>query len=225
MADALTPETLTELLADAGDLDAGTEVLDALRLRTLDAGTVLRLQARLFTAPEGDRERRRAVLGALREGAVDLLARAGHLLEAAAAWRALARAFPEEPAWAEKLTRVEGLLAPLDPSGADPDRVETDAMIARGDLEAAWKRLNALQSEDPRDLWLAQRIDALQVVLFGPSSTKPYREGEEPPRDSLPEAAPQLGEGPAGASLPGAGQGAKPEVRIARTRVVRVGKT
>jgi hypothetical protein len=33
---ALTPEHLVELLADAGDLDAATEALDALRLRPGD---------------------------------------------------------------------------------------------------------------------------------------------------------------------------------------------
>lgn len=224
---ALTPERLVELLADAGDLDAGTEVLDALRLRAGDEGVVLRLQARLFTAAERDRAHRAEALGALRDGVIDELAREGHLLEAAAAWRAMARAFPDEPAWVDRLARVELLLAPLDPSGADPARVAADAMIARGDLDAAWAALSALQADAPRDIWLGQRVEALRVVLFGPSTTKPYREGAEEDRTSLVSASQRASaevlrpSQPAEAPRPSTPGG---EVRISRTKVLRVGE-
>lgn len=215
---ALTPERLVEVLADAGDLDAGTEVLDALRLRAKDPAAVLRLQARLFTATERDRAARMEGLACLRDGAIDALARDGHLLEAAAAWRAMSRAFPDEPGWVERLARAELLLAPLDPSGADLARGEVDAMIARGDLDAAWSALGAMQAEAPGDIWLGQRVEALRVVLFGPSTTRPYREGAEEDRASLVSASQRASAEVLRPSSPGG------DVRLARTKVVRVGE-
>jgi hypothetical protein len=220
---ALRPEHLVELLADAGDLDAATEALDALRLRPGDDDARLRLQARLFTATDGDRARRAACLTPLRDGAIDELARDGHLLEAAAAWRAMCRAWADEPHWVDRLARVELLLAPLDPSGHDPSRCAVDAALARGDLHGAWDALLALQSAAPHDIWVAQRADALRAVLFGPSTTKPYREGDAP---SLREASERASAEFLRTSQPAPERPSAPggEVRLSRTRVLRVGE-
>lgn len=226
-AAALTPERLVELFAQAGDLDAGTEILDALRLRRADQGALLPLQALLFNAKGRDRAHRTRALTPLRDGAVDELAREGYLLEAAAAWRALGRVWPDEPGWSERLERVERLIDPLDPSRVDPSRTAIDEALARGDLPTAWAALSEAGSLAPHDLAVAQRVDALRIVLFGPSSTRPYHEGAEGDRGSLVSASTRASAEVARTSQPPAPRPSSPsgEVRVARTRVLRVGKS
>lgn len=228
-ATALTPERLVELLADAGDLDAGTEVLDALRVRHMrvDTGTdLLPLQARLFTARDRDRAHRAEVLAPLRDGSIDELARGGLLLEAAAAWRALSRVWPDEPGWSERLTRAELLIAPLDRDGSDPARAAVDQCLARGDLHAAWAALSALAELHPHDLPVSQRLDALRVVLFGPSNTRPYQQGDEADRGSLVSASARASAEVLRGSQPPRERPSVPssELRVGRTRVLRVGE-
>lgn len=225
---ALTPEGLVALFAEAGDLDAGTEILDALRLRRSDQRALLPLQALLFKARHRDRAHRAKVLAALREGVVDELARDGYLLEAAAAWRALARVWPDELGWSERLERVERLIDPLDPSRSDSTRTSIDDALARGELHGAWELLSAASAAAPHDLAVAQRVDALRVVLFGPSNTRPYQSGDEADRGSLVSASTRASaEALRGSRPPVEPRPSSPsgEVRVAHRRVVRVGKS
>lgn len=146
-----TPEELIESLAEAGELDAGAEVLDALRLRDPERSLV-RLQARLFDAPDApDDVARRAALAPWRAGGVAQLQQGGAFLEAAVALRVLARVFADEPALAEAYARAEALLAPLPNPLGDPARAAFDGAIARGDAPDAWDRITALARRDPGD--------------------------------------------------------------------------
>ncbi|MFO0628370.1 MAG: hypothetical protein U0325_22540 [Polyangiales bacterium] len=227
-ATALTPERLVELLAEAGDLDAGTEVLDALRVRYARVATdadLLPLQARLFTARDRDRAHRAEVLTVLRDGAIDELARAGLLLEAAAAWRAMARVWPDEPGWTERLARAELLIAPLDRDGDDPDRAVVDHALARGDVHAAWGALCALADAHPTRSRVAAPRRAARGAL---------RPVEHPALPGGRRGRPRLARERVGAGLGrGAPRGPPPrtrgsspsnELRVARTRVLRVGE-
>lgn len=228
-ATALTPEQLVALLAEAGDLDAGTEVLDALRVRRMREGAgedLLPLQAKLFNARDRERAHRIEVLAPLRDGVIDELARDGLLLEAAAAWRALCRAWPDEPGWSERLGRVELLIAPLDRDGADPARAAVDDALARGDLHAAWASLSALGAMSPHDLAVSQRVDALRVVLFGPSSTQPYQQGADGDRSSLVTASVRASAEVARTSQPPQERLSSPsgELTVSRRKVLRVGE-
>lgn len=170
----LSMEQLVELLADAGELDAGAEVLDAWRIREPDARAIVRLQARLFNADEALGAERHAALLGVHPAALDGLARQGALLEVAVAYRALLRAHPDDALWRERLARVEGILAPLPNPDDDPRRHAIDAMVARGALPEAHAALRELCRE-ARDAALAQRSEALRALLFEPAHTRPYR--------------------------------------------------
>lgn len=180
-AGTFTTDDLVALLADAGEVDAGVEVLEAIRAHDPTASQTMRLQARLFAAEAPSPERRREVLLRLRDGRVDGLAREGALLEACVALRLLNREFPEEPMWAEKLSRIEDLLLPLPNLHGDARRADVDALIALGRTREAWELLREMVTDSPNELELSRRADALRALLFEPMHTRPYREGDEEP--------------------------------------------
>jgi hypothetical protein len=194
MADAagtFTADDLVGLLADAGEVDAGVEVLEAIRARDHAASQATRLQARLFAAEAVSPERRREVLTLLRDGRVDGLAREGALIEACVALRALNREFPDEPMWAEKLSRIEDLLLPLPNLHGDARRADVDALIALGRTRESWELLREMIAESPNELELTRRADALRALLFEPVHTRPYRDSDDSAR--LEVAAPHVG--------------------------------
>jgi hypothetical protein len=170
----LSIEQLVEILADAGELDAGAEVLEAWRMREPDARAIVRLQARLFNADDVAGAERHAALSGVHHAALDGLARQGALLEVAVAYRALLRAHPDDALWRERLARIEGILAPLPNADHDPRRDAIDAMVARGALSEAFAALRELCRE-ARDAALEQRAEALRALLFEPAHTRPYR--------------------------------------------------
>ncbi len=170
----LTIEQLVELLAEAGELDAGAEVLEAWRMRNPGARDVVRLQAALFNADDPGEVTRREVLGRVHHSALDNLARHGALLEVAAAYRAMIRAQPDDALWRERLARVEAVLAPLPNPDHDARREAIDAMVARGALSEAFGALREL-CRDGRDAVLEQRAETLRGMLFEPAHTRPYR--------------------------------------------------
>jgi hypothetical protein len=184
MGDArtFTPDDLVVLLADAGEVDAGVEVLEAIRAHDPGAAQTTRLQARLFAAEAPGETRRRELLLGLRDGRVDGLARQGALLEACVALRLLNREFPEEPMWADKLSRLEDLLLPLPNLHGDARRAQVDSLIALGRTRDAWELLRDMIAESPGELELARRSDALRALLFEPVHTRPYRDGDEATR-------------------------------------------
>ncbi|MDB4930279.1 MAG: hypothetical protein JWM10_2763 [Myxococcaceae bacterium] len=181
-ARSFTPDDLVVLLADAGEVDAGVEVLEAIRAHDPTAAQTTRLQARLFAADAPGAGRRRELLLGLRDGRVDGLARQGALIEACVALRLLNREFPDEPVWAEKLSLLEDLLLPLPNLHGDPRRAHVDALIALGRTRDAWELLRDMIAESPGELELARRSDALRALLFEPVHTRPYREGDEATR-------------------------------------------
>lgn len=178
-AGTFTTDDLVALLADAGEVDAGVEVLEAIRAHDQASPTTMRLQARLFAAEAPTAERRRGVMLSLRDGRVDTLAREGALLEACVALRLLNREFPDEPMWAEKLGRLEDLLLPLPNLHGDARRADVDALIALGRTREAWELLREMITDSPNELELSRRADALRALLFEPVHTRPYREGDE----------------------------------------------
>ncbi|MDO9019564.1 MAG: hypothetical protein Q8S73_21255 [Deltaproteobacteria bacterium] len=178
-AGTFTTDDLVALLADAGEVDAGVEVLEAIRAHDQSSPQTMRLQARLFAAEPLSPERRREALTPLRDGRVDALAREGALLEACVALRLLNREFPDEPAWAEKLSRLEDLLLPLPNLHGDPRRADVDALIALGRTREAWELLREMITDSPGELELSRRADALRALLFEPAHTRPYREADE----------------------------------------------
>lgn len=184
MGDArtFTPDDLVVLLADAGEVDAGVEVLEAIRAHDPGAAQTTRLQARLFAAEAPGEARRRELLLGLRDGRVDGLARQGALIEACVALRLLNREFPEEPMWADKLSRLEDLLLPLPNLHGDARRAQVDGLIALGRTRDAWELLRDMIAESPGELELARRSDALRALLFEPVHTRPYRDGDDATR-------------------------------------------
>lgn len=175
-----TPEQLIETLAEAGELDVGVEVLDALRLRDPSA-PIVRLQARLFDAPDDPPpDAKRAALAPWREGALDRLQQRGAFLEVAAALRLMARVFADEPGWAERHARAEALVAPLPNPHGDPARAAADAAVARGDVADAWDRARSLARNEPGDPALAARVELLRDVVYPPAETRPYEALREP---------------------------------------------
>lgn len=180
---SFTADDLVSLLADAGEVDAGVEVLEALRASDPGSPTAIRLQARLFAVDSVPADQRREALVRLRDGRVDALARRGSLLETCVALRLLNREFPEEPMWAEKLSRLEDLLEPLPNAHGDARRAHADALIAMGKPREAWELLREMVADSPMELELARRADALRGLLFEAVHTRPYREGDPlPPR-------------------------------------------
>lgn len=170
-----TPEQLLEALADAGELDAGVELFDAIRMRDPSAATLLALQARLFDAPDdAPITRRREVLAPWRDDAFERLAQRGALLEVAVGLRVMARVFSDEPTWAERAARLESVLTPMPESQHDPARAAIDEALMRGAVTDAWERLRALARQEPDDAELARRTEVLQELLFPPSGTRPY---------------------------------------------------
>lgn len=170
-----TPEQLLEVLADAGELDAGAEVFDAIRMRDPQGTALLALQARLFDAPDDTPlARRREVLASWRDDAFDRLAQRGALLEVAVGLRVMARVYADEPTWGDRAARLESVLTPLPESQHDSARRAVDEAIARGAVTDAWERLRALAHQEPHDLELARRTEVLQELLFSPSGTRPY---------------------------------------------------
>ncbi len=176
-----TAEQLIETLAEAGEVDVGVEVLDAVRLRDPTASLV-RLQARLFDAPDVlPLDVKRAALAPWADGAFERLQQRGALAEAAAGLRVMARLFADDPAWAEHHARAEALAAPLPNPHGDPKRAAFDAAVARGDVADAWERLRALVRHEPADHALALRLEALRDVVFPPAETRPYEALRELP--------------------------------------------
>ena len=200
-AGTFTTDDLVALLADAGEVDAGVEVLEAIRAHDQASAQTMRLQARLFAAEAPDAGRRREVLLRLRDGRVDGLAREGALLEACVALRLLNREFPDEPMWAEKLSRIEDLLLPLPNLHGDARRADVDALIALGRTREAWELLREMVTDSPNELELSRRADALRALLFEPMHTRPYREGDEEsarltdPDEALAQAEHDVAEG------------------------------
>lgn len=189
-AASFTTDDLVALLADAGEVDAGVEVLEAIRAHDRTSAQTTRLQARLFAAEAPGAERRREVLVQLRDGRVDALARQGALLEACVALRLLNREFPDEPMWADKLSLLEDLLIPLPNLHGDARRADVDALIALGRTREAWELLREMVTDSPNEFELSRRADALRSLLFEPMHTRPYREGEEEPsRNTDPDDA------------------------------------
>jgi hypothetical protein len=184
-AGTFTTDDLVALLADAGEVDAGVEVLEAIRAHDQSSPQTMRLQARLFAAEAREPGRRREALMPLRDGRVDALAREGALLEACVALRLLNREFPDEPAWAEKLSRLEDLLLPLPNLHGDPRRADVDALIALGRTREAWELLREMITDSPGELELSRRADALRALLFEPAHTRPYREADEEFRQEM----------------------------------------
>jgi hypothetical protein len=181
-ARTFTPDDLVILLADAGEVDAGVEVLEAMRAHDPGATQTTRLQARLFAAESPGGARRRELLLELRDGRVDSLARQGALIEACVALRLLNREFPEEPMWADKLSLLEDLLLPLPNLHGDPRRAHVDGLIALGRTRDAWELLRGMITESPGELELSRRSDALRALLFEPVHTRPYRDDDESTR-------------------------------------------
>ncbi len=168
-----TAEQLIEALADVGEVDAGVEVLDALRMRD-PATPRVRLQARLFMAEPVTPEAARCALSSWRGGALDELVRAGALLEAAVGFRVLARVYPEEPAWRERHARVESALAPLSNGHGDPQRERFDQLMAQGAVAEAYTVLRGLARNEPRDVDLARRVEAFAALSIDSLDTRPY---------------------------------------------------
>lgn len=175
-ARTFTADDLVSLLADAGEVDAGVEVLEAIRARDQASPRTVRLQARLFAAEAPSAERRREVLLGLRDGRVDGLAREGALLEACVALRLLHREFPGEPAWADRLGRLEDLLVPLPNPQGDARRTDVDGLLALGRTRDAWALLREMVAESPGEPELGRRADALRALLFEPAHTRPFFE-------------------------------------------------
>lgn len=176
--ETFTADDLVAILANAGEIDAGVEVLEAIRASDPGSPTAIRLQAMLFAVESVAPDRRRSVLMQLRDGRVDALARRGALIETCVALRLLNREFPEEPMWAEKLSRLEDLLEPLPNAHGDARRAHVDALIAMGKTRDAWELLREMVADSPMELELARRADALRALLFEAVHTRPYREGD-----------------------------------------------
>ncbi len=178
-AETFTTGDLVALLADAGEIDAGVEVLEAVRAHDQTSSQRLRLQAKLFVAEDQTPERRREVLLPLRDGRVHVLARQGALLEACVALRLLIREFPDEPMWTAQLSRLEDLLMPLPNLHGDARRADADAFIALGRTHEAWELLQQMIADSPHELDLTRRAAALRSLLFPPTNTRPYCEDVE----------------------------------------------
>lgn len=174
--DELTAARLVEILADAGEIDAGVEALEALQLRTPGAPELGRLQARLFAAEDLSPARKRAVLDPLRGGALEALARQGALIECAVAYRVLAAVFPDEPAWLARLGRIESVLSPLPGADDDPALHAVESLLARGATQQALAALRDLARERPDDRDLERRAEELRALLFDPTHTRPFRQ-------------------------------------------------
>jgi hypothetical protein len=168
-----TAEQLVEALADVGEVDAGVDVLDALRMRD-PARSRVRLQARLFMAEPASAEAARAALSSWCGGALDDLVRAGALIEAAVGFRVLARLFPDEPAWGERHARVDSALAPLPNAQGDPQRARYDQLMAQGAVSEAYTALRALARNEPHDADLARRVEVLSALTIDSLETRPY---------------------------------------------------
>lgn len=168
-----TAEQLIEALADVGEVDAGVEALDALRMRD-PAEPRVRLQARLFMAEPATPEAARAAMAPWCNGALDQLARTGALIESGVGFRVLARLFPDEAAWRERQARVEAALAPLPNRSGDPARAKIDQLVARGAVGDAYMALRALARSEPHDVELARRVEAFAELCIDTPDTRPY---------------------------------------------------
>ncbi len=172
--DDATPERLIEVLADAGEVDAGVEVLDALRLRAPGSTALIKLQARLFMAAPVPTDRARTVMAAWCNGALDRLARSGALLECAVGYRVLAKVFPDDRIWRERYVRIEAALSPLHNPYNDTARSTIDGLIARGATSEAAEALRALARLEPSDADIAQRAATFEELCAEPPDTRAY---------------------------------------------------
>ncbi len=186
--DEATPERLIEVLADAGEIDAGVEVLDALRVRDPSSAALIRLQARLFMAPAVTPEKARAAMAPWCNGALDRLARAGALIECAVGYRVLAKVFPDDRLWRDRHLRLETALSPLVNPYGDSARTTIDAMVARGATAEAAEALRALARLEPNDADLARRASILEELCAESTDTRAYDaltpDGAGAPRDN-----------------------------------------
>lgn len=172
--DDATPERLIEVLADAGEVDAGVEVLDALRLRAPSSTALIKLQAKLFMAAPVTSERARTVMASWCNGALDRLARSGALLECAVGYRVLAKVFPDDRIWRERYVRIEAALSPLHNPYNDTARSTIDGLIARGATAEAAEALRALARLEPSDADIAQRAATFEELCAEPPDTRAY---------------------------------------------------
>ena len=186
--DDATPERLIEALADAGEIDAGVEVFDALRVRDPSSSSLLRLQARLFMAPTATPERARAAMAPWCNGALDRLARAGALIECAVGYRVLAKVFPDDRLWRDRYLRLETALSPLLNPYGDTARAAIDALVARGATSEAAEALRALARMEPNDADLARRASIFEELCAESPDTRAYDaispDGSGAPRDN-----------------------------------------
>ncbi len=169
-----TPERLIEALADAGEVDAGVEVFDAVRMRDPGSRSLLRLQARLFMAERVPAEAQRASMASWCNGALDRLARNGALIECAVGYRVLAKVFPEDRLWRERQSRVEAVLSPLPNPHGDAARAAIDHLVARGATADALAAMRALAQREPDDADLARRAETLEDLCAETPDTRPY---------------------------------------------------
>ncbi len=172
--DDATPERLIEALADAGEVDAGVEVLDALRLRAPSSTAFMKLQAKLFMAAPVSADRARAVMASWCNGALDRLARSGALLECAVGYRVLAKVFPDDRIWRDRYVRVEAALSPVPNPYNDTSRSTIDGLIARGATAEAAEALRALARVEPGDADIAQRAATFEELCAEPPDTRAY---------------------------------------------------
>jgi tetratricopeptide (TPR) repeat protein len=184
--DEATPERLIEVLADLGELDAGVEVLDALRLRVPASTSLIRLQARLFMAAPASTEQARAAMAAWCNGALDRLARDGAVRECAVGYRVLAKTFSDDRVWRDRSVRLDAALTPLPNPYNDGARTAIDALVARGAIAEAADALRALARLEPHDADLAQRAGIFEELCAENTDTRAY-EVVAPPTVSAPK--------------------------------------
>ncbi len=172
--DEITATALLEHLSDAGELDAGGEVLDQLRALDPKHPDHVRLQVRLFESPEPDDTNRESLVPIAAEGALDPLVRAGMLKAVVTVWSAIARRFPHNVSFARRAEALRELLDPLPDADRDPRRAAVLDLLTAGNAVEGYALLREVLRDAPRDEAAGRRAETLREMLYSRSSTRPY---------------------------------------------------
>lgn len=172
--DEITATALLEHLSDAGEVEAGGEVLDLLRTLDPKHPDRVRLQVRLFESPEPDDGNREALIPLVTEGALDPLVRAGMLRAVVIAWRVLARRFPNNASFARRAEALLELFEPLPDADHDTRRAAVLDLLAAGNAVEGYALLREVLRDAPRDEVAGRRAETLREMLYARSSTRSY---------------------------------------------------